>query len=100
LLSAEKGGDSVRKLIVSLFASATLFAGLAGPAAAQQQDGLVNIIIGDVTILEDVRLAVAANIVAGVCVQDVNVLAVDLGQTGAVTCEVRGNRPSITITQN
>jgi hypothetical protein len=89
----------VRKLIVSLFASVTLFAGLAGPAAAQQQDGLVNIIIQDVHILEDVDVAVAANIVAGVCVQDVNVLAVDEGG-GDATCVVRGNRPSITITQN
>jgi hypothetical protein len=90
----------VRKLVASLFASAALFAGFASPAAAQPQIGLVNIVIGDVTILEDVNVAVAANIVAGVCVQDVNVLAIDLGQSGPVECEVRGNRPSITITQD
>jgi hypothetical protein len=89
----------VRKLAASLFASAAVFAGLAGPAAAQEQAGLVNIVIGDVTILEDVNVAVAANIVAGVCVQDVNVLAVDISGD-SVTCEVRGNRPSITITQD
>ena len=90
----------MRKLLASLFASAMLFAVGAAPAAAQPQIGLVNIVIGDVTILEDVNVAVAANIVAGVCVQDVNVLAIDLGQSGPVTCEVRGNRPSITITQD
>jgi hypothetical protein len=84
--------------------SATLFFGLAGPAAAQQT-GLVNVEIGDVTILEDVNVAVAANIVAGVCAQDINaaVAAVQIvDETGQdFTCDAaRGASPEITITQD
>jgi hypothetical protein len=90
----------VRKLAATVMTSATLLFGFAGPAAAQEQDGLVNIIIGDVTILEDVNVAVAANVVAAVCVQDVNVLAVDEGDSGPITCEARGGAPDFTITQN
>jgi hypothetical protein len=45
--------------------------GLASPAIAQQE-GLVNVNIGDVTILQDVGVGVAANVLANVCGVQVN----------------------------
>ena len=89
-----------RRFVVSLVASVTLALGIGAPSAfAQEQDGLVNVIIGDITI-QDVNVAVAANIAAGICVQDVNVLAVDQGE-GDVVCEIgRGGRQELRITQN
>jgi hypothetical protein len=98
----------VRKLAAIVMTSATLFFGFAGPAAAQPQIGLVNVNIGDVTILEDVNVAVAANIVAAVCVQpNLNLAAavlavqrVDQEATGPFTCEARGGSPDFTITQD
>ena len=89
-----------RRFVVSLVASVTLALGIGAPSAfAQEQDGLVNVIIGDITI-QDVNVAVAANIAAGICVQDVNVLAVDQGEADVV-CEIgRGGRQELRITQN
>lgn len=97
----------MRKMMASLFASALLFTGLAGGASAQPpivvQDGLVNVSIGNVTILEDV--AVVAQVVANVC-PNVNVGAVailadrvDAGNVRQVTlCRAEGDR--VTITNN
>lgn len=75
-----------------------MFAGGAAPANAQVQDGLVNIAIGDVTILEDVRVAVAATVLANVCGVTVNVLSVDEGG-GPVSCTARNGR-TIAVTDN
>lgn len=58
--------------------AATMMAvvGVAGPAAAQtKQDGLVNVSVGDVTILEDVNIAAAVDVVAQLCGIDLDVLA-------------------------
>lgn len=53
---------------------------MATPAPAQaQQDGLVNVAVGDVTILEDVNVGVAAQVAAQVCGVKVGPVAV-LGQ--------------------
>ena len=85
--------------LASMFASALLFAGVAAPASAQQQqDGLVNIIIGPVTV-EDVNVGVAANIAAAICAQDVNILAVDQGE-GDVVCDIGRSTQEIVFTQN
>jgi len=47
-----------------------------GPAEAQtKQDGLVNVNVGDVTILEDVNIAAAVAVVAQICGIDLDVLA-------------------------
>jgi len=62
----------------TLFASAILLAGVAVPSASasnQQQDGLVNVAIGDITI-QDVNIGVAANIAANVCGVNVGPVAV------------------------
>jgi hypothetical protein len=64
------------------FAAALAFgAALALPAAGagaqtQTQDGLVNVAVGDVTILQDVDVAVAAEVAANICGVDVGPVAV------------------------
>jgi hypothetical protein len=62
-----------RKLLAGVLATGTL-AFVAAPAAAAQpeQNGLVNVMIGDVTILENVGVGVAANVAANVCGVQVN----------------------------
>jgi hypothetical protein len=77
------------------------------PASAQTQDGLVNVMVGDVTILKNVSVAVAANVVAQVCgvtVQQVNVLASNVDQTGVPVTVCRAGRQNsgnnVSITDN
>ncbi|MCT7658110.1 hypothetical protein [Mycobacterium deserti] len=97
----------VKKLSAgAVMGGALLFTGGMGLASAQPpiiaQDGLVNLNIGDVTVLEDVNVAVVAQVVAQVC--DVDVTAAVLGavdQTGDenTVCTIDGLGP-ITVTQN
>ena len=83
----------LKLLVLPLLAASLLLVG-ASPAAAQnnsQQIGLVNVSLGNVDILNNVNLAVAANIAATVC--DVNVpvallatqFATDAGDTVCMT---------------
>lgn len=79
-------------------------AGLGAPAHAQQQDGLVNVMIGDVTIVvQDVNIGVAAQVAAQICgvkVGPVAVLgtAVDRSGDTETVCELtQGN---VTLEQN
>lgn len=93
---------ALRRIIGTVAASVMLVVGAGLPAQAQVQDGLVNIAIGDVTILEDVNVAVAANIAANVCGVVVNVgviQAIDLNG-GTFECNFRNGPQDITITQN
>jgi hypothetical protein len=77
----------MQRSIVALLVAGTLSLGLAGPAAAQQeqeQDGLVNVAVGNIS-LEDVNVGVAANLVATVCgikVGPMAVLAVQVDRSG------------------
>lgn len=78
----------------AVFAGSLLFAGGAAPAMAAPpgQDGLVNVSVGDVSILNDARIAVAAQVAANVCgiaVGPVNVIArsVDRGGPTVTVCE-------------
>ena len=86
-------------------ASTMLFVGAFGaPAQAQvTQDGLVNVNVGDVTVLENVDIGVAAQLAAQVCgvkVGPVAVLgrAVDRSGTTRTVCE--SDQGDVTITQN
>jgi hypothetical protein len=64
---------SIRKLVTMASLSAVMALGFAGAAGAQpEQQGLVNVSVGDVTILEDVGVGVAANVAANVCGVQVN----------------------------
>jgi hypothetical protein len=98
----------MQRNMVALVVAGALSLGLVGPAAAQVvvQDGLVNVTVNNVTILENVNIGVAALIVATICdlqVGPVNVLArsVDRSERGPFSCNaVTGDGPVITILQN
>jgi hypothetical protein len=88
-----------------------LFTAGLGISSAQPlnlQDGLVNLAVGDVTILENVNAAVAANVAAAICGLEVvdnvpiAVLAedVDAGDEGETRTICNVNGGPITIDQN
>jgi len=68
----------VKALAVSAFMGTTILFMPVSPVAAQTavQDGLVNVAVGDVTILEDVNIGVAAQVIAQVCGVKVGPVAV------------------------
>ena len=97
----------MQRSVVALLMAGTLSLGFTGLAAAQVQigDGLVNVQVGNITILENVSVAVAAKVVAVICglkVGPVAVLgeAVDLTGSSDVICNVDDRNAPITITQN
>ncbi|MDQ0893311.1 hypothetical protein [Agromyces ramosus] len=82
-----------------------LSVGLAAPANAQPQvqDGLVNVAIGDVTILEDVNIGVAAQIAANVCglkVGPIAVLARTVDRSGETTTVCETGEQTVDLIQN
>jgi hypothetical protein len=97
---------SLRKKTASLATCVALAVGMVGaPVAQAQQNGLVNVEIGDVTILRNVDVALAANVVANVCAlveADVLVLAnqVDAGTIDDFTCNQRGSGRAVAITDD
>jgi hypothetical protein len=73
--------------MVALLIAGPLSLGLAGPAAAQTAigDGLVNVQIGDIEVLNNANIGVAADIAAQVCgvsVSNVAVLAEQVDKSG------------------
>jgi hypothetical protein len=96
----------MQRSMVALLVAGTLSMGLAGPAAAQLQisDGLVNVTVGDIEILNDARIAVAARVVALICglnVGDVIALAQEVDSSGdVVTADCESVDAPITIEQN
>lgn len=93
------------KWIAALGIGATL--ALATPTMAEaqstKQDGLVNVVVGDITIAEDVNIAAAVGIAAQVCGLDildttvVNVLSAAATATDArsrtqTVCTVEGDK--------
>lgn len=81
-----------------------LTAVLGAPAEAQtQQDGLVNVNVGDVTIAEDVNVGVAALIAAQVCGVDVGPVAVlgrAVDRSGATSTVCESDQGRVTLSQN
>lgn len=79
--------------------------GLASAAPVQVQDGLVNVALGNITVLEDVQVGVAAQITALVCdavdVGNVTALATAV-DTGSDDQEVlcQSDAGPVTVTQN
>lgn len=75
--------------------------GIASAAPPQVQDGLVNVAVGDITILDQVGVGVAANVAAAICGVDVpvNVLGeqVRAGQDVTV-CTIERQTGSVPIT--
>jgi hypothetical protein len=92
----------------AVFGGALMFTGglgLASAAPVQVQDGLVNLALGDITVLEDVNVGVAAQVTALVCdavdVGNVTALAtaVDAGsEDQEILCE--SDAGPVTVTQN
>ena len=82
---------SVRRLFASLCATAMLFVVAASPAAAQnnsQQNGLVNVSVGDVEVLNNVSVGAAINAAANICgvqVSQIAVLANQVARNGQAT---------------
>ena len=100
---AVDGAQELEELFVAVAGQALA---MALPASAQiEQDGLVNVNIGDVTILEDVNIAIAALVAANICGVDVGPVAV-LGQAvdasgdTETVCTNRAGRRAVTISQN
>ena len=86
-------------------ATGLIFTGALGAQAQAQvtQDGLVNVNVGNVTILEDVRVGVAANIVAQICgvrIGPVAVLGRAVDRSGDTDTVCRVDGAPIKITQN
>lgn len=65
-----------KKSIATVFAGTVLAVGVVSPAsAATKQDGLVNVNVGDVTVLQDVNVAAVVDVVAQLCGIDLDVVA-------------------------
>jgi hypothetical protein len=93
----------VRKLFATLCAVSVLGAGVASTAGAQIQDGLVNVAIGDINILNDARIAIAAQVAANVCgvkVGPVAVLGRAVDRSGATRTVCTTDQGPVTISQN
>jgi hypothetical protein len=92
-----------RRLVASVLATGALSFAVAAPAGAQVQDGLVNVAIGDVTILEDVNVGVAAQVAANICgvkVGPVAVLGRAVDRSGASETVCTTDQGPIRLTQN
>jgi hypothetical protein len=99
----------LRNAVVATVVSSTLVLGLAPAASAQpvNQDGLVNVNVGDVNVLNNANVAVAAGVAATLCGIDVGPVALAvLGQAVAVDRSGRSrticttDAGPVTITQN
>ena len=95
-----------RKLFATISATALLCGGVGVPgalAATQQQDGLVNVAVGDVSILNNARIGVAASVAATICgvqVGPVVVLATQVDATSAQRTVCTTDAGPVTISQN
>nr|MBA2455265.1 hypothetical protein [Nocardioidaceae bacterium] len=79
--------------------------GVAPPAGAatQTQDGLVNVVVGDVTFLNDTNIGVAAQVAAQICgvkVGPVAILGAAVDRSGATRTVCTTDQGPVTITQN
>lgn len=99
----------MRKLMLAVVVGGFMMFGSPDDAQAQIaiQDGLVNVAIGDVTILEEVNVAVAAQVVAQLCginISNVQVAllarATQVDRSGRTATICRSDQGPIRITQN
>jgi hypothetical protein len=95
----------MRRSIVALLVAGSLSLGLAGPAAAQTTvgDGLVAVGIGDINVLNDANIGVAAEVAAQVCgikVSQVAVLAEQVDRSGGTRTVCTSDQGPVTIEQN
>jgi hypothetical protein len=94
-----------RRIGAAACATVALGAAVAGPAAAannSQQNGLVNVSIGDISLLNNARIGVAAGVAASICgvnVGPVAVLAANVDATGTQRTVCTTTSGPVTITQ-
>jgi hypothetical protein len=89
--------------LAAVVAAGAMSLSVVGPAMAQpEQRGLVNVNVGDVTILEDVGIGVAANVAANICGVQVNAAVVAeqvvLNDEPLAVCETGEQDAPVTIT--
>lgn len=94
-----------KKSIATVFAGTVLAVGVASPAAAQtKQDGLVNVVVGDITVEDAIDVNVAASIAATLCdlvdVGSVAVLADNTDTTSRSSTVCKTEAGKVKITQN
>lgn len=103
----------MRRITTAAVGSLFLIGAVAVPSQAVRnttfQDGLVNVNVGDVNVLNDVDVAAVVGIAANICGVDVGPIAAGvLGQARAVDasgrdrtiCNAAGTGLPVTITQN
>jgi hypothetical protein len=94
-----------KRFFATLSATAMMAFAVAGPAGAQpvEQDGLVNVAIGDIEILNDANVGVAAQVAANVCgvkVGPVAVLGRAVDRSGETQTVCETDQGPVTIEQN
>jgi hypothetical protein len=95
----------IKKTCAALFATALLGVGIAAPASAannSQQSGLVNVSVGDVSVLNNANIGVAANVAATICgvsVGPVALLAANTALTGTTNTVCNTASGPVTLTQ-
>jgi hypothetical protein len=95
----------MQRSIVALLVAGALSLGLTGPATAQTTvgDGLVAVGIGDINVLNDANIGVAAEVAAQVCgikVSQVAVLAEQVDRSGGERTVCQTEQGPVTIEQN
>ena len=93
-----------KRFLLTVVSTGVLSLGIMPVANAQvEQDGLVNVAIGDVTILEDVNVALAAQVAANICgvkVGPVAVLGRAVDRSGTTDTVCTTDQGPITLRQN
>ena len=93
-----------RRFAAALALGATLALPAAGAGAqVAVQDGLVNVAVGDVNVLNDVNVGVAAQVAAEICgleVGPVSVLGRAVDRSGATRTVCTSDQGPVTISQN
>lgn len=97
---------SIKKTCAALFATGLLGVGLVAPASAannSRQHGLVNVSLGDVSVLDNANVGIAANVAAAICgvhVGPVAVLATNTARTGAENTVCTIGDQAVRLTQS
>ena len=101
----EEPESKIRKAAATGVFSLAIMGAAAAPAYAQTTvgDGLVNVAVGDVNVLNNARIGVAAQVAAQVCglkVGPVAVLARTVDRSGTTTTVCQSPQGPVTIGQN
>jgi len=94
-----------KRLVSAWFAAALAACAIAVPAFAannSQQNGLVNVSVGDVSVLDNAHIGIAAQVAATICgvkVGPVAVLANQVDASGATQPVCTTSNGPVTITQ-